>query len=119
MKRTREEVREDNAIRLKAKKEKQNTYFTGRPCRNNHIADRYVKNDLCVECVKENNVRREEKQLIKKREESGLTHYMAVEFVKRDALRKALVPLVMRHMSMDEVANMQAWVDRKTALTAK
>lgn len=118
-KRTREEVREDNAIRLQAKKEKQNTYFTGRPCRNNHIDARYVKNDLCVQCVKENNVRREEKQQIKKREESGLSHYMAVEYVKRDALRKALVPLVMHHMSMEEIQAMQSWVDKKTALTAK
>lgn len=118
-KRTREEVRQDNAIRLQAKKEKQNTYFTGRPCRNNHIAERYVKNDLCVQCVKDNNARREEKQQIKKQEKAGLSHYMAVEFVKREALYKALGPIIMRQLSMDELQDMQAWVDKKTASAAK
>ncbi len=114
-KRTREEVRQDNAIRLQAKKEKQNTYFTGRPCRNNHIAERYVKNDLCVQCVKENNARREEKKQIKKQEEAGLSHYMAVEFVMRESLYKALAPLIMEALPIDEIKALQMWVDKKTA----
>lgn len=29
-------------------------YNTGRPCRNGHIADRYVKNGACSICVKNN-----------------------------------------------------------------
>lgn len=118
-KRTRNQVREDNAIRLKAKKAKQNTYFTGRPCRNNHIAERYVKNDLCVECVQANNARKIEKAKIQKHEADGMTHYRAVEFVKREALCQTLWPLVMHHLSMDEVETIQAWADKKTALNAK
>lgn len=28
-------------------------YFTGKPCTNGHVAERYVANDACVECNRE------------------------------------------------------------------
>jgi hypothetical protein len=37
-------------------------YFTGKPCKNNHIAQRYSSNNECVACRAEKNVLLKEKQ---------------------------------------------------------
>jgi hypothetical protein len=31
-------------------------YFTGKPCKNNHVSERYVDGGNCVECLKEKHV---------------------------------------------------------------
>lgn len=37
--------------RMEAAKSGLNRFFTGKPCRNGHIAERYVINGTCVECA--------------------------------------------------------------------
>jgi len=38
-------------LRADAKRNNQATYFTGRPCKNNHIAYRYTQSGTCSECI--------------------------------------------------------------------
>lgn len=38
--------------RAEAKAKKQGMYFTGEPCINGHIDERYVKNSHCIVCSK-------------------------------------------------------------------
>ncbi len=38
--------------RAEAKAKKQGIYFTGEPCINGHIDERYVKNGNCIVCSK-------------------------------------------------------------------
>lgn len=38
--------------RKEAQEQGKKTYFTGQPCKNSHVAYRYVKNGACSECVK-------------------------------------------------------------------
>jgi hypothetical protein len=41
--------------RAEAKSKQAKIYFTGQPCKNGHVAYRYVLNGACSECVKVNN----------------------------------------------------------------
>lgn len=49
------------------------TYFTGEPCKNRHIVDRYVSNGNCINCIKEGRSRayklRNERNKLKKIED--------------------------------------------------
>jgi hypothetical protein len=38
------------------------TYFTGKPCKYGHVAERYTKGATCVECVKEKARKRQQTQ---------------------------------------------------------
>ena len=46
-------------------------YFTNTPCRNQHIAPRFVSNGSCMECVKEHNKKPENVELRKKFKEKN------------------------------------------------
>ena len=37
--------------RMEAAKAGLNRFYTGKPCRNGHMAERYVLNGTCVECA--------------------------------------------------------------------
>lgn len=53
------------------------TYFTGKPCKNDHISERYVKNGCCIACAglklqnwRKNNSEKRKKQSDKDREQN-------------------------------------------------
>ena len=39
---------------------KAKTYFTGKPCKNGHISERYKSTNMCVECILTNARKRRE-----------------------------------------------------------
>jgi hypothetical protein len=47
---------EDTKMRITTRSEAfedgRNTYFTGRACKNGHVAERYVRNGSCMECIR-------------------------------------------------------------------
>ena len=47
-------IRRDMTPRTKAEADQLgvNRYYTGKPCKNGHISERYVVNRLCIECLK-------------------------------------------------------------------
>ena len=47
----------DKITREKAAAEGLKHYYTGKPCRNKHLAKRYVTNEACSECIKESRER--------------------------------------------------------------
>lgn len=41
--------------RAEARKSGQNKYFTGKPCKNGHIAERYTASGTCQDCIRSSN----------------------------------------------------------------
>jgi hypothetical protein len=44
--------------RNNAKKQQVKYFFTGKPCKHGHISERYTSNQLCVECSKQDSLKR-------------------------------------------------------------
>lgn len=61
-------------------------YFTGKPCRNGHIAERYTSDGRCVQCKAEKDARSYAKHADKRRE-AVLAHYVTIREARILAMR--------------------------------
>jgi hypothetical protein len=57
-----DKLRGNEAARDDARKALGQTYFTGKPCKRGHVAERYSVNQTCVECTKLQQIEAEEKR---------------------------------------------------------
>lgn len=72
--------------RKQALDEGRNTYFTGRPCKRGHIAERFTSSWLCIECSRENHYHTDRDNY------RALENTMSVQFRQRknQALKKGI-----------------------------
>lgn len=61
-------------------------YFTGKPCRNGHVAERYVNDGRCVQCKAEKDARSYAKHADKRRA-AVLAHYSGIRDARILAMR--------------------------------
>ena len=69
---------EQNKLRKEAIENNLPRYFTGEPCKNEHIAERYTKGNDCVECVRLRSQQRIDKQKASVKE-TGIDRYFTGE----------------------------------------